>query len=55
MSEQQIIDGIGTEDRKRYMHHYNFPGYSTGEAKPARSRDAARSVTARWLSARCCP
>ncbi|MBR1558810.1 MAG: polyribonucleotide nucleotidyltransferase [Clostridia bacterium] len=37
MSEQQIIDGIGTEDRKRYMHHYNFPGYSTGEAKPARS------------------
>ena len=37
MSEQQIIDGIGTQDRKRYMHHYNFPGYSTGEAKPARS------------------
>ena len=37
VSEQQIIDGIGTEDRKRYMHHYNFPGYSTGEAKPARS------------------
>ncbi len=37
MSEQQIIDGIGTEDRKRYMHHYNFPGYSTGEAKPPRS------------------
>ncbi|MBQ8108671.1 MAG: polyribonucleotide nucleotidyltransferase, partial [Clostridia bacterium] len=37
MSEQQIIDGIGTEDRKRYMHHYNFPGYSTGEAKPSRS------------------
>ncbi|MBR3272913.1 MAG: polyribonucleotide nucleotidyltransferase [Clostridia bacterium] len=37
VSEQQIIDGIGTEDRKRYMHHYNFPGYSTGEAKPSRS------------------
>ena len=37
VSEQQIIDGIGTEDRKRYMHHYNFPGYSTGEAKPTRS------------------
>ena len=37
MSEQQIIDGIGTEEKKRYMHHYNFPGYSTGEAKPARS------------------
>jgi len=37
VSEQQIIDGIGTEDTKRYMHHYNFPGYSTGEAKPLRS------------------
>ena len=37
MSEKQIIDGIGTEDSKRYMHHYNFPGYSTGEAKPVRS------------------
>ena len=37
MSEVQIIDGIGTETSKRYMHHYNFPGYSTGEAKPLRS------------------
>ncbi len=37
VSEQQIIDGIGTEDRKPYMQHYNFPGYSTGEAKPSRS------------------
>ncbi len=37
VSEKQIIDGIGTEDSKRYMHHYNFPGYSTGEAKPIRS------------------
>ena len=37
VSEKQIIDGIGTEDSKRYMHHYNFPGYSTGEAKPMRS------------------
>ena len=36
VSEKQIIDGIGTEDSKRYMHHYNFPGYSTGEAKPMR-------------------
>ena len=36
VSEKQIIDGIGTEDSKRYMHHYNFPGYSTGEAKPIR-------------------
>ena len=37
VSEKQIIDGIGVEDSKRYMHHYNFPGYSTGEAKPMRS------------------
>jgi polyribonucleotide nucleotidyltransferase len=31
-SDQQIIDGLGAEDSKRYMHHYNFPPYSTGEA-----------------------
>ncbi len=37
MSEVQLLDGIGTETTKRYMHHYNFPGYSTGEAKPLRS------------------
>lgn len=29
----QIIDGLGEEESKRYMHHYNFPPYSTGEAK----------------------
>ncbi len=32
ISEAQILDGLGSEDRKRYMHHYNFPPYSTGEA-----------------------
>ncbi len=37
MSEVQLLDGISTETTKRYMHHYNFPGYSTGEAKPLRS------------------
>ena len=37
VSERQILDGIGLEETKRYMHHYNFPGYSTGEAKPTRS------------------
>jgi polyribonucleotide nucleotidyltransferase len=31
-SDEQIIDGLGAEDTKRYMHHYNFPPYSTGEA-----------------------
>ncbi len=37
MSEVQKLDGIDEEETKRYMHHYNFPGYSVGEAKPARS------------------
>ncbi|MCR4620479.1 MAG: polyribonucleotide nucleotidyltransferase [Clostridiales bacterium] len=37
MSEVQILDGITPETTKRYMHHYNFPGYSTGEAKPLRT------------------
>lgn len=36
ISEAQKIDGIDTEDSKRYMHHYNFPGYSVGEAKTSR-------------------
>ncbi len=37
MSEVQMLDGLGTEDSKRYMHHYNFPPYSTGEAGRMRS------------------
>jgi len=31
--EEQQIDGIGQEETKRYMHHYNFPPFSTGEVK----------------------
>jgi polyribonucleotide nucleotidyltransferase len=31
VSDEQILDGLGTEESKRYMHHYNFPPYSTGE------------------------
>lgn len=34
--EEQIIDGLGAEDSKRYMHHYNFPAYCVGEARPSR-------------------
>ncbi len=30
-SDEQILDGLGTEESKRFMHHYNFPPYSTGE------------------------
>ena len=37
VSDQQILDGIDDEETKRYIHHYNFPGYSTGEAKSPRS------------------
>jgi len=37
MGEAQVIDGIGDEVEKRYMHHYNFPPYSVGEARPMRS------------------
>ena len=35
-SEEQILDGLDTEESKRYMHQYNFPGYSVGEAKSSR-------------------
>jgi len=35
-SDVQIIDGIGEEESKRYMHHYNFPPYSVGETRVLR-------------------
>ena len=35
--DEQIIDDLSTRDRKRYMHHYDFPPYSVGEARPMRS------------------
>ncbi len=35
-SEEQVIDGIGLDIPKRFMHHYNFPPYSTGEVRPLR-------------------
>ena len=37
LSANQKLDTIWEEEEKRYMHHYNFPGYSVGEAKPSRS------------------
>jgi polyribonucleotide nucleotidyltransferase len=36
MSDQQKLDGLTTEEFKRYLHHYNFPPYSVGEARPLR-------------------
>ena len=35
-SEEQILDGLGIENSKRYIHHYNFPPYSVGEVRPMR-------------------
>ena len=37
VGDSQLLDGIDEEETKRYMHHYNMPGYSTGEAKATRS------------------
>ncbi len=36
VSDEQIIEGLGVEESKRYMHHYNFPPFSVGEARPMR-------------------
>jgi len=36
IGDEQILDGLGTEDSKRYMHHYNFPSFSVGETRPSR-------------------
>jgi polyribonucleotide nucleotidyltransferase len=36
MQDQQKLDGLSPEEFKRYMHHYNFPPYSVGEARPQR-------------------
>jgi len=37
ISDQQKLDNIFDDESKRYMHHYNFPSYSVGEARPSRS------------------
>ena len=37
MGDGQTLDGIGEEDFKRYIHHYNMPPYSVGETRPVRS------------------
>lgn len=36
IGDEQILDGLGVEESKRYMHHYNFPPFSVGETKPMR-------------------
>jgi polyribonucleotide nucleotidyltransferase len=34
--DEQVLDGLGASESKRFMHHYNFPPFSTGESKPMR-------------------
>ncbi len=34
--DEQVLDGLGHSENKRFMHHYNFPPFSTGESKPLR-------------------
>ncbi len=34
--EEQMLDGLGSEESKRYIHHYNFPSFSVGETRPSR-------------------
>lgn len=36
IGDEQLLDGLGDEESKRYMHHYNFPPYSVGEVRPIR-------------------
>jgi polyribonucleotide nucleotidyltransferase len=52
--EAQKLDGLSPEDSRRYMHHYNFPPFSTGETWPMRGPRGARSATARWPRTPCC-
>ncbi len=43
VDDAQRLDGVDTKESKRYMHQYNFPAYSVGEARPNRSRSSASS------------
>ena len=43
VGDAQILDGIDEEDRKRYMHQYNFPSYSVGETRPSRGPGRRRN------------
>ncbi|MBP2642620.1 MAG: pnp 1 [Firmicutes bacterium] len=36
IGDEQILDGLGVEESKRYLHHYNFPSYSVGETRSSR-------------------
>ena len=50
--EEQRIDDLSLDETKRYIHHYNFPPYSVGEAGSCAAPSAATSATARSRSGR---
>ena len=50
LGDVQILDGLDEEESKRYMHHYNFPAYSVGEARPSRGPGRQRNRT--WSACR---
>ncbi len=55
MRKEQMLDGLGLEESKRFMHHYNFPGFSTGEVRrvgsPGRREIGHGALAERALSA----
>jgi polyribonucleotide nucleotidyltransferase len=50
--DEKIIDGLDEEEKRRYLHHYNFPPYSVAKRVRCAGRAAAKSVTARSLKSR---
>ncbi|KHF37081.1 Polyribonucleotide nucleotidyltransferase [Paenibacillus sp. P1XP2] len=53
LGDVQILDGIDLQESKRFMHHYNFPPFSVGEAARSALRDAVKSAMARLAKERC--
>ena len=44
LGDEQVIDGLGVETSKHYIHQYNFPGYSVGEARSIKASVPAHTV-----------
>lgn len=53
--DEQIIDALSGEYTDRFMLHYNFPPYSTGEVGRVVHQNVVKSVTAAWLNVHCWP
>ena len=57
VSDEQILDGLGIEESKGYLHHYNFPSYSVGETRPIRGPGRREIDMGHWqkrLWRQCC-